>query len=447
MSAVLHREAFRTSRLLEFCSAKELTAQTGHQTSAWPLCILKEVVDNALDACEEADIAPEIHVEVSTSLGVIMVTDNGPGLPAETVADVLDYSVRVSSREAYASPTRGAQGNALKTILAMPFALQGRRGEVLIEAQGVAHFISFAVDQLRQEPKIDHSVGTSFVTTGTRAAIMWPISASSILTAAKSRFLQIADDFAWLNPHASIRVEWDGVVCVDQTASDPAWRKWRACDPTSAHWYDVERLERYAAAHVSRDQDHGRDRMVREFVAEFRGYAGSAKQKLVLDQTGLARAPLSSLFGSNGEPKRAETESLLAALRQHSRPVKAADLGLIGRNHLLGLFVKNGASEQTFSYQKVLGMDRDYMPWVVETAFGYCPKKIDSRRLIVGVNWSVGLGNPFRSFSGGEGLESLLAEQRAGRDEPIVFVLHFACPRINFTDRGKTAIAFTGDRP
>ena len=36
--------------------------------------------------------------------------------------------VRVSSREAYVSPTRGAQGNALKTIVAMPFVLDGERG-------------------------------------------------------------------------------------------------------------------------------------------------------------------------------------------------------------------------------------------------------------------------------------------------------------------------------
>jgi DNA topoisomerase VI subunit B len=57
----------------------------------------------------------------------IVITDNGPGIPNETVAGILDFSVRVSSREAYASPTRGAQGNALKTIIAMAFAHEGRR--------------------------------------------------------------------------------------------------------------------------------------------------------------------------------------------------------------------------------------------------------------------------------------------------------------------------------
>ena len=61
----LDRETFTTSRLSEFCSQKELTSQTGHSTEQWPLVILKELLDNALDACEEAGIAPEIKISVS----------------------------------------------------------------------------------------------------------------------------------------------------------------------------------------------------------------------------------------------------------------------------------------------------------------------------------------------------------------------------------------------
>ena len=60
----LQRTTFQTSRLLDFCSRKELIAQTGHQPEDWPLVVLKELVDNALDACEEAGIAPEIAVSV-----------------------------------------------------------------------------------------------------------------------------------------------------------------------------------------------------------------------------------------------------------------------------------------------------------------------------------------------------------------------------------------------
>jgi DNA topoisomerase VI subunit B len=152
--AVLNRTTFTTSRLLEFCSRKELVAQTGTEPDAWPLMVVKELTDNALDACEEAGIAPVINVAVAR--GRIRVRDNGPGIPPETVASILDFSTRTSSREAYVAPDRGRQGNALKTILAMPFALSGEEGRVEIVARGIRHEIMFRVDRIAQQPVIDH---------------------------------------------------------------------------------------------------------------------------------------------------------------------------------------------------------------------------------------------------------------------------------------------------
>src|ERR1700758_2484064 len=157
----LTRVPFTVSRLMEFCTRRELVNQTGHDVLEWALVVLKELVDNAIDACEEAEIAPVISVTVER--GSIVIEDNGPGIPAKTIEGVLDYSIRVSSREAYASPTRGAQGNALKTILPMGYVLDERRGEnasgrTIIEAHGVAHHIEFSVDHIRQEPKIRHTM-------------------------------------------------------------------------------------------------------------------------------------------------------------------------------------------------------------------------------------------------------------------------------------------------
>jgi len=126
---------------MEFCSAKELQNQTGHGTHHWPLVVLKELLDNALDAAEEAEIAPLIAVTVRP--GEIVVQDNGTGIAEETIRSIRDYSIRVSSREAYVSPSRGAQGNALKTILAMGYVLDRERlseGGDLGDATGVTIF-------------------------------------------------------------------------------------------------------------------------------------------------------------------------------------------------------------------------------------------------------------------------------------------------------------------
>src|SRR5512132_1639998 len=289
----LQRTSFRTSRLLDFCSRKELIAQTGHQPEDWPLVVLNQLVDNALDACEEAGTAPEITVHVDEN--GLTVGDNGPGLPAKVVEDVLDFSVRVSSREAYVAPDRGAQGNALKTIVAMPFVLDGKTGRVEVDACGVRHEITFAVDPIRQQPVIRHRQHEGLVKTGTRVTVRWPDSASSILENARVRFLQIADDYTWLNPHLTLAVDWFGKARRVE-ATDPSWPKWRPSDPTSAHWYQPKHLERLIAGYVADDEDSGRDRRsrrcatprawtpgwsrgssvrtVREFVAEFRGLSG-----------------------------------------------------------------------------------------------------------------------------------------------------------------------------
>jgi DNA topoisomerase VI subunit B len=61
----LPRLVFTTSRLAEFCSERELINQTGHDSDDWPLVALKELVDNALDAAEEAGVAPVIMIDVT----------------------------------------------------------------------------------------------------------------------------------------------------------------------------------------------------------------------------------------------------------------------------------------------------------------------------------------------------------------------------------------------
>ena len=311
----LKRETFQTSRLLDFCSERELVKQIGHPVDQWPLVILKELLDNAIDAAEEIGTAPVIRVEVTDK--AIVIFDNGPGIPAETISGILNFSVRISSREAYCSPTRGAQGNALKTVVAMPFALDGTEGETLIESRGTAHRISFKVDQVRQEPKITHIRDVSTVRKGTRITVRWPLCACSKLDQAKAHFLQMAEDFGWLNPHLSLSVSWRGKRCIDYKASNLTWSKWCPSDPTSPHWYDEARLRRLMGAYIARDQDHGRDpRTVREFISEFRGLSGSAKQKLVLEEVGAARLLLPEFFGNGDRVNNDRIATLLAAMQR-----------------------------------------------------------------------------------------------------------------------------------
>jgi len=248
----LTRVPFTVSRLMEFCTRRELVNQTGHEESEWPLVILKELTDNALDACEEAEIPPVISIAVKDYS--ITITDNGPGIAAKTIKGILDYSVRVSSREVYVSPTRGAQGNALKTILPMAYVLNERDGEdasgkTIVEANGVAHYITFGVDHIKQEPKIAHATERSSVIAGTRIkvslpAFFWEGHEYNLVEYSKESFLRLAESYAWLNSHLSLRVTWNGERVIDIKASNPAWQKWLPSWPTCPHWYDQSRCRR-----------------------------------------------------------------------------------------------------------------------------------------------------------------------------------------------------------
>jgi DNA topoisomerase VI subunit B len=439
MSTLLARTTFKTSRLLEFCTEKELIIQTGQPVVTWPLVVLKELVDNALDAAEEAGIAPRIVVVVTDDS--ITVSDNGPGMPINTVKALLDFSVRVSSREAYVSPTRGAQGNALKTIIAMPFVLDGTVGRVEIAARGTNHTITFKVDSVRQVPVIDHQRADSSVKNGTRITVHWPLSAGSTLAEAGDRFLQIAEDYVWLNPHLDLAVEWNGAP-QHFPASTATFGKWMPSDPTCPHWYDQQRIERLIAAYVSHDR--GRPRTVREFVSEFRGLSATAKQAAVLDKIGLARAPLASLV-ADGEFDQRTIPKLLAAMKAATKPVKPKLLGLIGKDHLAQRMAAAGVELKSFDYSRTFDTAEDGLPCVVEFAFGWCPEH-EKRRLITGVNWSPAISNPFRQLGDyGESLDTIFSRQRVGSDEPVIMVLHVTCPRVEYTDRGKSAIAISGD--
>ena len=143
----LERTTFTTSREMDFFSEKGLVAELHHPPHEWPLVFLKEGIDNALDACEEVDVAPKITVSIEAN--GMTVSDNGGGIPETTIDAAIDFKVRASSREAYVAPDRGAQGNALMTLVAIPHIVDPEHGRLIIRTHGVDNVISCAADPTR----------------------------------------------------------------------------------------------------------------------------------------------------------------------------------------------------------------------------------------------------------------------------------------------------------
>lgn len=440
---------------MDFFSVKELVTQTGHDVGEWPLVFLKETIDNALDACEEHDIAPVI--EITADARGITVQDNGPGLPENTLEAAKDMDVRASSREAYVAPDRGAQGNALKTLLPMPALVDPDAGKLIVVAHGKRHELHCHAHPVRQTVEIDDDFSTA-ETSGTLLGmqwdmrqdsdgdILWPFGDVTVVSQSRKspvagRFQAFVQGFALFNPHATFRLNWFGTETA-WAATNEAWENWKPNRPTSPHWYEQRHFERLIGAYITHDRARGEDRLVSKFLAEFDGLTGSQKRSLVLTETDLHRCGL-SVFDIGGDLDKPRIAKLLASMQRHTRPVKSKSLGVIGEDHMRTRLLQMGIVPESFRYAKFVA--KDGLPTVMEAAFGWKGEGSKGLRTIhAGANWSAAIKNPFRSFGGtGQGMEAYLSELRVGRSEPVVIVLHLAHPRIEYTDRGKTELIIT----
>lgn len=82
---------------------------------------VKEAVDNALDACEEADIAPRIHVEIERSEEnddevILTVEDNGPGVVKRQIPNIFGRLL-YGSRFHAIRQSRGQQGIGISAVV------------------------------------------------------------------------------------------------------------------------------------------------------------------------------------------------------------------------------------------------------------------------------------------------------------------------------------------
>lgn len=419
MRPALERTAFTFSRELEFFTEAELRAQIGYARDHWPLAILRELIDNALDA---ADAKPDIKVEIDER--GFTVADNGPGIAADTIRQSLDYSIRVSDKAAYVAPTRGAMGNALKVTWAAPFVDTGK-GRAVVYSRGTVHRIDIKLDRIRQQPDIRYRQREVDVKNGTIVRIHWPDSARQLLQGEDAHFLQpsafdLIADYAAFNPHASFTINGQRF---DRTAEQ--WNKWRTTDPTPPAWYSPDTLRNLIAAYLASDDE----KTVREFVSEFKGLSSTGKQKAV----GYARDLLADHV-ADGDVDQAFVETLLQRMQATAKPPKPSALGVIGKTHMSGWM--NGVSGESLRYKKASGDDG--MPYVVEVAFGVSEDMGQSRRMAVGLNWSPTIGaRPSNDIS--EALATAMIEPH----DPVVLAIHITRPRFEFADRGKTRISMS----
>jgi DNA topoisomerase VI subunit B len=436
----LKRQVFTTSREFEYFAEAELVTQTGYGKEYWwPLLLAKELGDNGLDAAEQAALSPVVKMRFSGDS--FRIQDNGPGITADVITRVLDFSTRTSNKIAYVSPTRGAQGNALKTVLAVPFVLSGGLESVVtIESLGICHTIAVLLDRILKRPRIVHTTEQMVRKPGTvvQLSLHQASSQDSVLEA--ETLPKLLASYALFNPHATFELTNNGEDS-RWAATTSDWRKWLPSDPTSAHWYDLQRLEDLIGAYIS----NGEIKLVRDFVAEFRGLSSTVKRKQVSAAADIGCQYLDDL-AAGGTFDRAKLRRLLQVMQDLSAPVKPQALGILGQEH----FEKRiKASGDTFRYARAMGIDDRNLPFCIEVAFGITGDET-LRGQHIGLNWAVPLKNPLQEITfrtpdrDFEGLGSMLAHNHIDvDDDPVCFLIHLISPRFDFLDRGKGSVSLS----
>ncbi|MFD1562003.1 DNA topoisomerase VI subunit B [Haloarchaeobius amylolyticus] len=118
---------------------------------------VKEAVDNALDAAEEAGILPDVYVEIQEAGDYyrLIVEDNGPGLTKESLPKVfgkLLYGSRFHARE----QSRGQQGIGISAAVLYSQLTSGKPAKITSRTQGSeeAEYFELIVDTDENEPEI-----------------------------------------------------------------------------------------------------------------------------------------------------------------------------------------------------------------------------------------------------------------------------------------------------
>lgn len=417
----LHRAHFRTDVRADYASETELGKQIGFISTYWPVASLREIVDNGLDACEEAGIPPAIIVDVDLEENTLSVIDNGPGIAPELVPHIANYGVRLSSRAGYVSPSRGQQGLGLKACLAVPYVLSGNIGR--------------KADPVRRIPEVKVEAFPSTIQSGTRITIRFPDRASSLFSDNLPVIVSFVQQAALFNPHAAVQLNVNGQHHFDFAPTQPFWPKWTPSDPTPAHWYNPRKLADLAADYVAAEQDGDRAMTIRDFVGGFAGLKRTDRQANVLahlEDDLRQRSTLADLFKLPESRRMAIINKLHVLMMTNSIRIKPEELGIIGEAHFRSWFETKTAELDTFRYKRVtIGSD---IPYLIETAFAYI-KDTQRRTLMAGVNWSPSIRSPFAAQ-----LDTVLGEAYCGANEPIYLAVHLATPVPAFTNRAKSAL-------
>jgi DNA topoisomerase-6 subunit B len=187
------------------------------------LTAVKEAVDNALDACEEAGILPDIMVNIEDAGGdnvAVVVEDNGPGIVKEQIP-LTFAKLLYGSRFHSIKQSRGQQGIGISAAVLYSQLTTGRPTRIIskIDRDKPAHYYELIINTSTNEPEIieDREVEWDRLR-GTRVYMEMK---ASYVKGRRQSVLEYLKGTAIVNPHTRLTlVEPDGNTITFERAVD-----------------------------------------------------------------------------------------------------------------------------------------------------------------------------------------------------------------------------------
>jgi DNA topoisomerase-6 subunit B len=393
---------------------------------------IKEAVDNALDACEEAQVLPDIFIsikKVSNDIFRIIVEDNGPGIVPAQVPFVFG-KLLYGSRFHQIRQTRGQQGIGISAAVlyaqltsGVPTIVISRTG-----AKESAHKFEIQIKIETNEPDIISEQPFEWDRIhGTRVQIEF----KSTMTA-KKKLLEYLKYTSIVNPHARFRVELDDEAFTFDRVSHEIIACPVAVKP-HPHGIEFGQLKRMAVASDQKPVD---------FLMENFSRVGKKTAQDMCDKSGLkATVKMSGLSAD-------QLKALLAAMQEVPvpAPLTTQCLSPIGEE-----LIRRGLDKE-FQMDFVTARTRPATvfsghSFVVEAAIGYGGKlppegnaiilRFANRVPLMYQQGACAITNSITNVN----WKAYNISQQGLPTGPILILVHVASTNVPFTSESKDAIA------
>jgi hypothetical protein len=419
----------------DFFQVDGLQRLTGSSPRDFDRVIMRELIDNALDASEAAGVDPEIHVGVERrgEVTVLSVQDNGPGLSREDVEKMKDFGSLASSHHYLKEPSRGVLGYAWKIILGAASTLREMKGlapktSVKVVSRGSRYELS---------PHWSHDVGPvvdmsctpdKSVSVGSMVVIELDHEPRFVLT---NLYLEMVKGYALLNPRAGFWFTEKGVEYAFPAVAKRSGKSFRE----NIHCFTPQDFEHRVEAQIRERPSQS----VQGFLGGFQ-FIGkhhietSAKTMRDLHNKG---GEVRRIFEQVKAKTRPPRHNLLPRLGKKAMGARSSQVSGIMTGSAPGYYWGGGEPMDPSS-----GVITPFSVEVLATVTGP-----GYRRLYFGLNGSLKLEEPFSNYVLGKyrgrnivGLEGLLESKGVLEDDDDVIVVNLVCPNVPYTDPGKTKI-------